>query len=110
MEMSAARMADLEQRILALENRTRGVLWSGMDPQHSREDGLVLRYGEYVDKTAAAEILGVTRATVYAMLSDGRIDAACAGRRVDVRSIARYMTCSTSAKRRGRKPKGAGVQ
>jgi len=44
------------------------------------------------------------------MLSDGRIDAACAGRRVDVRSIARYMTCTTSAKRRGRKPKGAGVQ
>lgn len=111
MEMSAARMADLEQRILALENRTRRVLWSGMDSQQNREDGLVLRYGEYVDKTAAAQILGVTRATVYAMLSDGRIEAACAGRRVDVRSIARYMNCSgCGVKRRGRKPKGAQVQ
>jgi excisionase family DNA binding protein len=105
MELSAARMADLEQRIAALENRTRRVLWSGMDSLSSREDDLVLRFGEYVDKTAAAEILGVTRATIYAMLADGRIESACAGRRVDVRSIARYMNRSGSVRRRGRKTK-----
>ena len=97
MELSAARMADLEQRIAALENRTRRVLWSGMDSLSSREDDLVLRFGEYVDKTLAAKILGVTRATVYAMLADGRIAPACEGRRVDVRSIGRYMTSARSS-------------
>jgi len=111
MELSEARMADLEHRIQALENRTRQVLWSGLDAGTNREDGLVLRFGEYVDKTAAAEILGVTRATIYAMLSDGRIESACAGRRVDVRSIARYMNTSerTGARRRGRKPGQTGA-
>ena len=69
--------------------------------------GTIGRSGEYVDKTVAARILGVTRATVYAMLADGRIDGACAGRRVDVRSIARYMIRpdaeSDGRRRRGRK-------
>ena len=51
-----------------------------------------MRYGEYVDKTVASRILGVTRVTVYAMLADGRILGGCEGRRVDVRSIARYLT------------------
>lgn len=56
-----------------------------------KEEELIYKYGEYVDKSTAARILGVTRATVYAMLADGRIKGACSGRRVDVRSIARYM-------------------
>lgn len=90
-EMSAERMADLERRVLALEERARRVLWHG-EAQAGREEQLALAYGEYVDKTVAAKILGVTRTTVYAMLADGRIQGACAGRRVDVRSIARYMT------------------
>lgn len=111
-ELSAARMADLEQRIAALENRTRRVLWSGPASGGSREDDLVLQFGEYVDKTAAAQILGVTRATIYAMLADGRIESACAGRRVDVRSMARYMNAGgrMGAKRRGRKPEQADIQ
>ena len=90
MEMSQQRMADLERRVLALEERTRRSLW----PQAAsadREEALVAQYGEYVDKTVSAKILGVTRATVYAMLADGRIEGACGGRRVSVRSIARYM-------------------
>lgn len=91
-EMSAERMADLERRVLALEERTRRVLWHSGLSEASREDELAQQYGEYVDKTVAAKILGVTRATVYAMLADGRILGACAGRRVDVRSIARYLT------------------
>ena len=72
----------------------------------SKEEELLGRYGEYVDKTLTAKILGVTRATVYAMLADGRIQGACAGRRVDVRSIARYMTKTEDicgAARRGRR-------
>ena len=102
-EMSMERMADLERRISALEERTRRALWNGESAQAGKEAELTARYGEYVDKTVAAKILGVTRATVYAMLADGRIGGACGGRRVDVRSIARYMALprsETAAKRR----------
>ncbi|MBQ7785411.1 MAG: helix-turn-helix domain-containing protein [Clostridia bacterium] len=108
-EMSVQRMADLERRVLALEERTRRVLWHGDSEGTCREDELAQQYGEYVDKTVAARILGVTRATIYAMLSDGRITGACAGRRVDVRSIARYMTRTDGnvKGRRGRKSKTA---
>lgn len=91
-EMSVERMADLERRIQALEERTRRPLWNDDAFRPAKGEELVARYGEYVDKTGAAKILGVTRATVYAMLADGRITAACGGRRVDVRSIGRYMT------------------
>ena len=101
MEMSMQRMADLERRVLALEERTRRSLWTQEAAQASKEEELLGRYGEYVDKTMTAKILGVTRATVYAMLADGRIQGACAGRRVSVRSIARYMAAPKSRGRRG---------
>ena len=91
MEMSMQRMADLERRVLALEERTRRSLWTREEELARKEEALVAQYGEYVDKTATAKILGVTRATVYAMLADGRIKGACEGKRVDVRSIARYI-------------------
>jgi len=84
------KMADLERRIIALEERARRALWQ-QEHTACRADELAARYGEYVDKTVAARILGVTRATVYAMLDDGRIEGACEGRRVSVQSIARYM-------------------
>lgn len=102
MEMSLQRMADLERRVLALEERTRRSLWTRDEENARREEELVAQYGEYVDKTATAKILGVTRATVYAMLADERIEGACSGRRVSVRSIARYI-----ATRKGRKTKPA---
>ena len=98
MEMSMQRMADLERRVLALEERTRRSLWTREEENLHREEALVAQYGEYVDKTATARILGVTRATVYAMLSDGRIEGACSGRRVSVRSIARYMATPRNRK------------
>ena len=66
-----------------------------LDGEEQAAELLVERYGESVDKTVAARLLGVTRATVYAMLADGRICGACAGRRVDVRSIARYLSQRT---------------
>lgn len=56
-----------------------------------REDLLVDRYGEVVNFTTAGKILGRSIKTVKAMLEDGRIDYACAGTSVDVRSIARYI-------------------
>ena len=99
-DMSMERMADLERRISALEERTRRALWNEEGARAGKEAELTARYGEYVDKTVAARVLGVTRATVYAMLADGRIDGAMGGRRVDVRSIARYMTLPRSESRR----------
>ena len=57
--------------------------------KESREAALTRR--ESVDKSLAARIMGVTRSTVYAMLADGRVEAAGGGKRVNVRSIARYL-------------------
>ena len=99
MEMSLQRMADLERRVMALEERTRRSLWTQEAALASKEEELMGRYGEYVDKTLTAKILGVTRATVYAMLADGRIEGACSGRRGSVRSIARYMAAPKSRRR-----------
>ena len=93
------RMADLEWRVLALEERTRRSLWTQEAALASKEEELLGRYGEYVDKTLTAKILGVTRATVYTMLADGRIDGSCEGRRVDVRSIARYLSRPSQRKK-----------
>lgn len=90
--ITAEQIADLERRVQALEERTRKAIWGEHAVRMRREEALVGQYGESVDKTVAAKMLGVTRATVYAMLADGRIAPACAGRRVDVRSIAGYLT------------------
>lgn len=106
------RMADLERRVVALEERLRRALWCGDFARGDREGELIARYGEAVDKTVAAQILGVTRATVYTMLEDGRIQGACEGRKVDVRSISRYLSSpqrgSGTAVRRARKGKEGG--
>ena len=91
-EVSTEKMADLERRVRMLEERARMAMWGDNPITMRREATLVERYGESVDKTVAARVLGVTRATVYAMLADGRINASCGGRRVDVRSIAQYLS------------------
>lgn len=93
------KMDDLERRVLALEQRTRSRIWSKEEEDLRMEKELVAQYGKHVDKTEASRILGVTRATVYAMLADGRIEGAFGGKRVDVRSIARYMASSGKRKR-----------
>ena len=90
METSMKKVAELERRVLALEEHARR-MFQQEQAAHCRANELTERYGEYVDKTVAARILGVTRATVYAMLDDGRIQGACEGRRVSVSSIEQYM-------------------
>ena len=70
-------------------------------------EDLVSRHGKYVDKKTAAEIMGVTRATVYAMLDDGRIAGACNGSRVDVRSIGAYFMSNGRLKNARRVKEGA---
>ena len=88
MERLKQKIADLDRRLSALENTQHNQLWG---KAASLKENLACRYGERVDKTTAAEILGVTRATVYAMLSDGRIQGACNGKKVSVESIAQYL-------------------
>ena len=94
------RMDKLEQRVLALEKLAQiGELFRDESLMRTEKE-LVDMHGKYVDKSTAARILGVTRATVYAMLADGRIEGACSGRRVDVRSIARYLCAGEKPKNR----------
>lgn len=87
------RMDKLEQRVLALEKLAQIGELLRDDSLMRTENELVDMYGKYVDKSTAAKILGVCRATVYTMLKDGRIEGACEGKRVDVCSIARFI-CS----------------
>lgn len=56
-----------------------------------RTDMMVDRYGEVCTKAQAARILGRSRKTVPGMIADGRIESACAGTMVDVRSIAAFI-------------------
>ena len=61
-----------------------------MNP-NDRMDDMLSRYGEVCTRTQAARILGRSAKTVRAMLEDGRLETACAGEMVDVRSIAAYI-------------------
>lgn len=86
------RILDLEARVKMLEDRVRRLYWGQIvGDKEARRVELLERYGETVGKTEAAGILGVTRATVYNMIADGRIQSGCGGKRVSVRSIADYM-------------------
>ena len=100
----ALRIVELEKRVRILEERTHDLTWTN-DTDAERE--YVMKYGEHVDKTVASKILSVTRATVYAMLKDGRLQSTFGGSRVDVRSIARYIKSNSGHPRCGRKKKEA---
>ena len=50
------------------------------------------RYGEVCTRVAAARILGCSTGKIKNMLKDGRLETACGGTMVDVRSIAMYIT------------------
>lgn len=52
---------------------------------------MVKLYGEVCTRKDAAKMLGRTAETVSKMMQDGRLDSACGGTMVDVRSIARYI-------------------
>lgn len=52
---------------------------------------MVKLYGEVCTRKEAAKILGCVPSTISTMLKDGRLDSACEGSKVDVRSIARYI-------------------
>lgn len=71
----------------------------------TREDAMARMYGEVVTKAAAARILNCAPRTVTAMLDDGRLAYACAGEKVDVRSIARYIEAPRKADAAARQAK-----
>ena len=52
---------------------------------------MVLLHGEVCGKREAGKILGCGTAHINSMLEDGRLDYACEGKKVCVRSIARYI-------------------
>ena len=83
------RIRQLEQRVFALEETLHQ---ADQLRKKTAEEALVAKYGESVDKSLAARIMGVTRSTVYAMIADGRVESAGAGKHVSVRSIARYLS------------------
>lgn len=56
------------------------------------EEKMVERYGEVCNKRTAGRILSRSASCINAMLKDGRLDEACAGTMVSVRSIARYIS------------------
>lgn len=68
----------------------------------TRMDDMLDRYGEVVKKTQAARILGCSAAKITAMLRDGRLETACGGTMVDVRSIAAYIETPAEADRLAR--------
>lgn len=56
-----------------------------------RMNDMLERYGEVCTRVAAAKILGCSTGKIKCMLHDGRLETACAGTMVDVRSIAEYI-------------------
>ena len=80
------RFEKLERRVTFLEIAVNNSLHDALSGK-----SLVAKYGESVNKKEAAKILGVTRATIYTMLADGRITICGDSKRVSVRSIAKYL-------------------
>lgn len=58
---------------------------------NDRMNDMLERYGEVCTRVAAARILGCSVGKIKNMLHDGRLETACAGDMVDVRSIAAYI-------------------
>ena len=58
---------------------------------------MVLLHGEVCGKKEAGKILGCGTAHINSMLEDGRLDYACEGKKVCVRSIARYIAAPKKA-------------
>ena len=86
MEAFHERLSSLEKRVALLESGT------DINSTEARYTELSAKYGHHVTKSCASRIIGVTRCTVYNMLKDGRLESVCYGKRVSVRSIARYLS------------------
>lgn len=67
-----------------------------------RIDDMLARYGEVVPRTVAASILHRSAFTIRKMLADGRLQSACAGEMVNMRSIVDYICTPAQADRDAR--------
>lgn len=67
-----------------------------IDP-NERATLMVEAYGEVCTRATAGRILSRSAQSVNHMLADGRLEAACEGSMVDVRSIARYIAAPKQA-------------
>lgn len=68
-----------------------------------RLDDMLRRYGEVCRRSDAAKILHCCASKVNSMLADGRLNWACGGTMVDVRSIAAYICQPTQAEEKARR-------
>ena len=68
----------------------------------TREEEMDRQWGEVESQTKAGRILSRHPNTIRAMIDDGRLQAACAGTMVDVRSIARYIEAPAVENRKAR--------
>ena len=88
MRCNNERVIDLEKRVAHLEELMKIPVDCGKHPAYG---SLVEQYGLYVNKSKAAEILGITRATIYTMILDGRLEGRMGGTKVSVESIERFI-------------------
>lgn len=87
LEKMAAHIATLERRVDDLERELRAE--QGMKARGAI-GYIVARYSWTLNKKKAADILGVTSATIYAMIEDGRLRELADGK-VPAESIADYL-------------------
>lgn len=85
-EIEKNHLTDLERRVRYLEKKMADLLWQDATSPRARD--IVSQYGESMTKSDAARVLGVTRATIYHMLDDGRLKYVGFGKRVSSRSVA----------------------
>ena len=102
MRCNNERVIDLEKRVAHLEELMKIPVDCGKHPAYG---SLAEQYGLYVSKTKAAEILGITRATIYAMINDGRLTGKMGGTRVSVESIEQFIESPRTGSKFGKKHK-----
>lgn len=83
-------MDRMERRVCALESLVCDI----RETESNMNEEMHKRHCVAVSKSDAARMLGVSRATVYTMVKDGRLTATSDGKRVMTRSIVAYL-CGT---------------
>lgn len=103
--MDDAVYAEMMEKINALEARIEALEHEkNISNAYMGVEKLLAQYPYMMNKSQAAEVIGVTRATVYAMIDDGRLMENEIGK-VTTRSVARLLA-SGNVRRRNRRAAG----
>lgn len=102
MRCNNERVIDLEKRVAYLEQKMNIPVDCGKHPAYG---SLMEQYGPYVNKSQAADILSVTRATIYTMLRDGRLTGKMGGSKVSTESIEQFINAPVGGNKLGKKHK-----